>query len=96
MKMFAWINGIVHNDKRILAAGDAAVGLWGRALSWCAGHSPDGRIPREIVAQIDDSGVGAAALVRVGLWVETTDGFAFVPSDLWRISPNSPDDTDEP
>jgi hypothetical protein len=96
MEMFAWINSIVQNDKRVIAAGDAALGLWVRALSWSAGHTRDGRIPREVVAQLDDSGAHAASLVRVGLWVETKEGFAFVPSDLWQISPNNPDDCDEP
>ena len=93
-KMYAWINSTAHSDPRCKAAG-AALGLWGRALSWCAANSPQGRVPRSVALELGSEDE-VAALLRVGLWVELGDGYQFTPSDLLAISPNNPDDHDAP
>lgn len=94
MKMYAWLNDTVYSDARCKAAG-AALGLWGLALSWCAAHSHRGHIPRAKALELG-SAEDAATLVRVGLWSEDEGSYQFVPSELWAISANNPDESDEP
>lgn len=53
-----------------------AIALWTRCASWSSKHLTEGRIPRGFVRQLPHA-VGAAELVRVGLWSETADGYQF-------------------
>lgn len=64
-----------HHSK-VLAAGNAAIGLWTRAGAWCMQQLTDGYIPRH-VARTMGSAAEAKRLVEVGLWVEKDDGYAF-------------------
>jgi hypothetical protein len=75
----AW--GRVDDDlafhPKIIKAGNAAMGLWVRALSWCVHHVTDGRLPHEIVAMLGADQADADRLCAVGLWRETIDGYEF-------------------
>lgn len=62
--------------RKSMKAGNAAMGLWVRAGSWCAQQLNDGRIPPEIVAALGTQ-AEADALVRAELWHETMDGYEF-------------------
>jgi hypothetical protein len=53
-----------------------ALALWTRCASWSGKHLTEGRIPRGLVRQSPHA-AGAAELVRVGLWLETPEGYAF-------------------
>lgn len=63
----------------IVAAGNAAVGLWVRAAAWSSAHLTDGFVPQNIVAALGTT-TQARALCRAGLWnpEPETDGYRFV------------------
>lgn len=60
--------------RKTVAAGNAAMGLWVRAGSWASGQPVDGLIPHDIAKAIGKPGE-INALLRVGLWEETSDGY---------------------
>lgn len=62
--------------RKVVAAGNAAMGLWVRAGSWCAQHLTDGFIPDEMVG-IMGSPAQRAKLIKVGLWIEVDGGCLF-------------------
>lgn len=76
-------------------AGNEAMGLWVLAGSWCARHSPEGRIVREIMPLLGGSDELAARLVRAGLWRRVKGGYQMLravpavrgcqPLTLWDI-----------
>jgi hypothetical protein len=57
---------------KVMAAGNAATGLWVRCATWSAQHLTDGRIP---VATVRTMGSRAEmnACSRAGLWVQVDD-----------------------
>lgn len=61
---------------KVLAAGNAAMGLWVRAGSWCAQQLTDGFVPDTILPSL---GTRAAAkqLEAAGLWVRLDGGWGF-------------------
>lgn len=61
---------------KVLAAGNAAMGLWVRAGSWAAQQLTDGHVPDAMVATL---GTKAAArqLEAAGLWHRDGDGYRF-------------------
>lgn len=61
---------------KTVAAGNAAMGLWVRAGSWCAQHLTDGFIPASIAATLGTP-AQISRLVKVGLWEVTESGFCF-------------------
>lgn len=65
---------------KVMEAGNAAMGLWVRAGSWCAQQLSDGWIPRSAVRKLG-SDAQANRLVSCGLWQRATregqDGFLF-------------------
>lgn len=61
---------------KIMAAGNAAVGLWTRAGSWCKAHTTGGKVPSEI-AHVLGRNSEISRLVSVGLWTVIPDGFQF-------------------
>lgn len=61
---------------KVLAAGNAAMGLWVRAGAWSMQQLSDGHIPAH-VARSMGTRAEVKRLVDVGLWVEKDDGFAF-------------------
>lgn len=62
--------------RKALAAGNAAMGLWVRAGSWCAQQLSDGFIPADIALTIGTE-YQASALVKAGLWDVVEGGYEF-------------------
>lgn len=63
---------------KVLAAGNAAMGLWVRAGSWCAGFPErNGKVSAEILKSLGASPRDANRLVEVGLWSKDGDDFQF-------------------
>lgn len=62
---------------KTITAGNAAMGLWVRAGSWCAAQLTDGVVPAAMVATLGGSTGDAQALVDAGLWHEQDGGYAF-------------------
>jgi hypothetical protein len=64
-----------HHSK-VMAAGNAAIGLWVRAGAWSMQQLTDGFIPTHVGRQLG-SRAEAARLVAAGLWIEKDDGWQF-------------------
>ena len=63
---------------KALAAGNAALGLWVRAGSWCSAHSStQGALQRHMIGTLGAQRRDAERLVSAGLWCETEDGYQF-------------------
>lgn len=65
-------------DGRAVAAGNAAIGLWTRAGSWCAQQLSDGMVPEHMLAALGGTAASARKLVDVGLWEPVEEGYRFV------------------
>lgn len=63
--------------RKALRAGNAPLGLWVRAGSWCAQQLTDGQVPEEVLSLLGGSLVDAQALVSAGLWDEIEGGYQF-------------------
>ena len=61
---------------KVVAAGNEAMGLWVRALSWSMSILSDGYVPAGMVTAFNGDR-SAHALVNAGLWIEVDDGFQF-------------------
>ncbi len=61
---------------KVLAAGNAAMGLWVRAGSWSAQQLTDGRIPDSILLSLGTV-KQAESLARVGLWTRAEGAWQF-------------------
>jgi len=61
---------------KVVAAGNAAVGLWCRAGAWSMQQLTDGHVPKHIASQLGTR-TEARRLVDAGLWVEKDDGYEF-------------------
>lgn len=61
---------------KVLAAGNAAMGLWVRAGSWSAQQLKDGFVPDSVVATLDGK-TAAKKLEEVGLWHRVDGGWQF-------------------
>lgn len=73
-----WFNvddGFAFHRKTV-RAGNAALGLWVRAGSWCAQQLTDGHVPAEMVEVLGTQSQ-ANRLVSAGLWFESEDGYQF-------------------
>lgn len=62
--------------QKTVKAGNASMGLWVRAGSWCAQQLTDGHVPAEIANQLGTA-PQIARLVAVRLWVEVDGGYQF-------------------
>lgn len=62
--------------RKTVAAGNAAMGLWVRAGSWCAQQLTDGFVPEHMIP-ILGTPAQASRLVRVGLWITVPGGCQF-------------------
>ncbi|QGJ95836.1 replication initiation protein [Gordonia phage EMoore] len=65
-----------HHHPKALDAGNAALGLWVRAGSWCGSNLTEGFIPRRIALQMG-SRAQVRQLISTGLWIEVNDGYMF-------------------
>lgn len=73
-----WFNvddGFAFHRKAV-RAGNAALGLWTRAGSWCAQQLTDGFVPDEMVSVLG-SASQAQRLVSAGLWTVVDGGYQF-------------------
>lgn len=61
---------------KTVAAGNAAMGLWVRAGSWCAQNLTDGFVPDHMLARMGTSSQ-VSKLVAVGLWERKEGGIEF-------------------
>lgn len=61
---------------KAIAAGNAALGLWVRAGSWCGQQLTDGFVPKAVAASLGTS-AQAKALVDAGLWTKVDGGWQF-------------------
>lgn len=61
---------------KVVAAGNAAMGLWVRAGSWAAQQLTDGFVPAHMATALGTR-PQAKALVNAGLWTEVEGGFQF-------------------
>lgn len=69
-----------HSHPKVIAAGNAAWGLYVRCGAWCADQLTDGKIPKN-VAKIFGKPSECRALVAAGLWTENGD-FYVIPDYL--------------
>lgn len=61
---------------KVITAGNEAMGLWVRALSWSAQQLTDGVIPDAIISALHGDS-HAETLVKAGLWHKTNGGYEF-------------------
>lgn len=61
---------------KVVAAGNAAIGLWTRAGSWCKSQANGGFVPEEMISALGTK-VQAMRLVSVNLWLLVPGGFRF-------------------
>jgi hypothetical protein len=65
---------------KVIAAGNAAIGLWVRCGSWCAEHKTDGRIPEAFAKQVGSpSQIGK--LLTAGLWTAVDNPCGYLMHD---------------
>lgn len=75
MPWFKVDDTLAHHAK-IMAAGNAAVGLWVRAGAWSMQQLTDGFVPTH-VARVLGTRAEANRLCDAGLWQEKDDGYLF-------------------
>lgn len=83
-----WFNvddGFAFHRKAV-KAGNAALGLWTRAGSWCAQQLTDGFVPDEIVLVLG-SVSQAGRLVSAALWMKVDGGYQF---HEWSVDGRNP------
>lgn len=73
--MWLKIDDKFHDHPKVVAAGNAAVGLWVRCASYSADYELDGFIPETTARQVSEHYTQMRRLNRVGLWVPTEGGF---------------------
>lgn len=71
--------------RKVLLAGNAAMGLWVRAGSWCQQNLTGGFVPSAIVKTLGTLSQ-AKALVAAGLWHPVKDGYTFHDWDEHQMS----------
>jgi hypothetical protein len=62
---------------KVLQAGNEAIGLWTRAMSYSCQQLTDGFVPVEAVAALGSDASVAGRLVQAGLWDEAEGGWVF-------------------
>lgn len=62
---------------KVIAAGNAAMGLWVRAGAYCAQQLTDGFVPDHIVTALGGTRNQVRKLVEVGLWSKAKGGYLF-------------------
>ena len=63
-----------YDHPKVIAAGDEAIGLYCRALTYCGRYLTDGRLPAQVASRLG-SRKSIKRLLNVGLWVEVEDGY---------------------
>ena len=70
------VDDTFSHHAKVLAAGNAAVGLWTRAGSWSMQQLTDGFVPTHVVRTMGSS-TEARRLVDAGLWLAVDGGYRF-------------------
>lgn len=68
---------------KAIAAGNASMGLWARAGSFCAAQLTDGRVPDHMLPQLGTR-QQAKRLCDVGLWYRVDNGYQFHEWHLYQ------------
>src|SRR5262245_25495049 len=63
-----------HSDPKVLNVGNAAAGLYTRALSYSGAHKLDGYVPARWAREAGTS-KERSKLVDAALWIEVADGY---------------------
>jgi hypothetical protein len=87
MTWFRVDDGFAFHHKAV-GVGNAALGLWLRAGSWCSQQLTDGVVPAHMVKALGGSLQQAKALVAFGLWEDQGDG-TFLFHDWHLYQPTS-------
>jgi hypothetical protein len=66
-----------HAHPKVVAAGNAAIGLWLRAGCWAAQHLTDGHVPKTLLPALGGTAREVKRLVDAGLWKASGDGWEF-------------------
>lgn len=74
---WAKVDDMLAMHPKVMRAGNEALGLWVRSLSWSVAHLTDGAVPHDLVAMLGARQETADRLVSAGLWHETFDGYEF-------------------
>jgi hypothetical protein len=72
-----------HSNPKVLRAGNAATGLYARALSYCADHLTNGEVPKAW-AEANGSAAERKRLIEVEAWVD--DGDRYVIPDYLEFN----------
>jgi hypothetical protein len=88
---WAHVDDKLFSHPKTIRAGNEAMGVWVRALSYCQAYLTDGFVPREVVIGIcggtDAAERNASRLVSVQLWVTAMDGgWQFHDYTDWQLS----------
>ena len=83
MPWFKVDDGFAFHPKA-MEAGNAALGLWVRAGSWCAANLTGGALPRHMLGTLGAQLRDAKRLVSAGLWCETESGYRFNDWDHYQ------------
>lgn len=70
------VDDTLATHHKVMAAGNAAMGLWVRAGSWAMQQLSDGFVPDHVVTTLGTR-PQAQKLVAVGLWDRLPTGYAF-------------------
>lgn len=84
----AWVridDGFWSHPK-VIAAGNAAIGLWIKAASYCAQHLTDGFVPDHVVPLLGGTRTQAQRLLSAKLWQKADGGWVFHDWDDYQLS----------
>lgn len=70
------VDDTFSHHAKVMAAGNAAIGLWVRAGAWSMQQLTDGFVPLHVARQLGTR-PEAKRLVDAGLWIEKDDGYLF-------------------
>ena len=80
------VDDTFYSHPKVIAAGNAATGLWIRGGTWCAQHLTDGHITTESARSLGTR-KEINRLVEVGLWIEEPGGYEF---HAWKPGERQP------
>lgn len=66
------------SNPKIESAGNAAAGLFARALCYCSAHGTDGFVPRQIAGRLAARSRSIEGVTKAGLWLPVGPGDVFV------------------
>lgn len=70
-----------HDHPKVIAAGNAAIGLWVRCANYSGAYDLDGFIPRAAMLAMSEHPTQQGRCSKVGMWVPS-EGGVLIPSFL--------------